>query len=78
LINPFLDFSRPPGASWQLNIKKLGVDDATIYIYKADSIAGIISADGNPLFPVQEAHFNKVKEIAEITLDSPELPAYRG
>ena len=33
------------GSSWQLNIKRLGQDDANVYIYKADSVTGLLVKD---------------------------------
>ena len=67
------------GASWQLNIKKLGVDDATVHIYEADSITGMITdKEKNQFLPDQDIYFSKAIETATLTFDSSELPAYRG
>lgn len=67
------------GANWQLNIKKLGVLDATVHIYKADSITGMIDVDTqNQFYPDQDIYFSKAIETATLTFDSSELPAYRG
>ena len=67
------------GANWQLNIKKLGVLDATVHIYEADSITGVlIDKDKNQFYPDQDIYFSKAIENATLTFDSSELPAYRG
>ncbi len=67
------------GANWQLNIKKLGVLDATVHIYEADSITGVlIDKDKNQFYPDQDIYFSKAIENAKHTFDSSELPAYRG
>ncbi|QPN60226.1 hypothetical protein H8F24_01630 [Synechococcus sp. CBW1002] len=67
------------GANWQLNIKKLGVLDATVHIYEADSITGMITdKEKNQFYPDQDIYLSKAIENAKHTFDSSELPAYRG
>ena len=67
------------GANWQLNIKKMGVLDATVYIYEADSITGMITdKEKNQFLPDQDFYLSKAIENQKYTFDSSELPAYRG
>lgn len=67
------------GANWQLNIKKLGVLDATVHIYEADSITGMLTdKEKNQFLPDQDIYLSKAIETATLTFDSSELPAYRG
>ncbi|MGB1196235.1 MAG: hypothetical protein ACPG3W_06105 [Synechococcus sp.] len=67
------------GANWQLNIKKLGVLDATVHIYEADSITGALKdKDMNQFYPDQDIYFSKAIENAKHTFDPSKLPAYGG
>jgi hypothetical protein len=78
---------QPTSGSWSLNIKKLGRDDATVYIYEADSVTGLLvkslkkneQGDAVPLqylYPNDGDYLEAAKDFAVQTLRPSELPEW--
>ena len=80
--------STATAGEWQLNVKRLGYNDATIHIYEADSVTGLVAPasdrakDGstppsaNYYYPSNDEYVKQAMSVAVQTIDASELPSW--